>query len=115
MKSISILVLLVCLVRWGEAEPPKVSVEVPGYATVLGGKAKSFYEGNPYYFFHNLKYAKSPVNEARFLVTTHLFEQVNHMLMSFKLKASGTHRSVSGRYRHRWMDRRTWLPANFGS
>jgi hypothetical protein len=74
MKSLSFLVLLVYLLHWGEAEPPKVSVEVPGYATVLGGKAKSFYEGKPYYFFHNLKYAKSPVNESRFLVTTHSFE-----------------------------------------
>jgi hypothetical protein len=75
MKSLSFLALLVYLLRWGEAQQiSKVSVEVPGYATVLGGKAKSFYEGKPYYFFHNLKYAKSPVNESRFLVTTHLFE-----------------------------------------
>ena len=46
----------------------RVRLDVPGYATVVGGQANSFYEGRPYYFFHNLKYAKAPVGERRFLV-----------------------------------------------
>jgi len=45
----------------------RVRLDVPGYATVVGGQANSFYEGRPYYFFHNLKYAEAPVGERRFL------------------------------------------------
>ena len=65
MRSTCLLLFVTCLMHLSDG---RVRLDVPGYATVVGGQANSFYEGRPYYFFHNLKYAKAPVGERRFLV-----------------------------------------------
>ena len=73
MKSLCYLLLIASLFDWVRPQinlnnTKRIQLEVPGYATIRGGQAKSFYNGRPYYFFHNLKYGKPPVGERRFLV-----------------------------------------------
>jgi len=65
MKSVYCLVTIVSTLATLAAG--RVTLEVPGYATVIGGYGPSFVQGRRYSFFHGMYYAEPPTGERRFL------------------------------------------------
>jgi len=61
-------ILAGCAVLASAQRTENITLDVPGYAKVVGRVGESVYTQRPYYAFRGVHYAEAPLAEDRFLV-----------------------------------------------